>query len=115
MAGWGRGMVDMARTTEEKVAVIEQSMPVPAAAADYPYGLTISLTEKELEKLDLDDDVEAGDTLHFMAMATVKSVSKNDYNGEKSCRIELQIEKMAVENEDTEEIDPRAAKRYAKG
>lgn len=111
---WGKGMVDMARSTEEKIAVIEQTMPMPAGAADYPYGLCICLTEKELEKLELSDEVEAGDTLHFQAMATVKSVSKNDYNGEKTVRVELQIEKMAAENEDTE-IDPRAAKRYAKG
>lgn len=111
---WGKGMVDMARTTEEKIVLVEQSMPLPAAAADYPYGLCLSLTEDELEKLDLDDDVEAGDTLHFMALATVKSVSKNDYNGEKSCRIELQITRMAVENED-DEADPKIAKRYSKG
>ena len=105
-------MVDMARSTEEKISAIEESMPMPTQAADYPYGLRISLHEDELEKLGLDDSAEAGDTLHFMALATVKSVSKNDFNGKKSCCIELQIEKLAVENEDEEY--PMAAKRYGR-
>ncbi len=86
-------------------------MPVPTAAAEYPYGLCIRLDERDLEKLGLGDDCEAGDTLHFMAMSTVKSVSKNDYNGRKTVSVELQIEKMVAENED-EEMGPRSAKRY---
>lgn len=107
---WGKGLIDMARSTEEKISAVEESMSVPASAADYPYGLALQLDERDLEKLGLGDDCEAGDTLHFVAMATVKSVSKNDYNGKKSCSINLQIEKMAVENEDAEAVS--VAKRY---
>jgi|SRR5262245_46781734 len=107
---WTRGMVDMARTTEEKISAIEEAMPMPMQAAEYPYGLCIRLDERDLERLELDDNVEAGDTLHFVAMASVKSVSKNDYNGKKTCCVELQIERMAVENEDEEAV--AAAKRY---
>jgi Major coat protein-like len=109
---WGKGMVDMARSTEEKISAIEESMPMPTAAAEYPYGLCISLDERDLEKLGLTSDCEAGDTLDLRAMATVKSVSLNDYNGKKSCNIQLQIEKLAVENEDEEY--PVAAKRYGR-
>jgi len=105
-------MTDMSRSTEEKISAIEESMPMPTAAAEYPWGLTIRLSEKELEKLGLSDDVEAGDTLHFMAMASVKSVSKNDYNGIKSCNVELQIEKMAAEDDD--DMMTPSAKRYGK-
>ena len=107
---WGKGMTDMSRSTEEKISAIEESMPVPVSAAEYPWGLTIRLSEKELEKLGLSDDVEAGDTLHFMAQASVKSVSKNDYNGVKSCNVELQIEKMAAEDDD--DMMTPSAKRY---
>ena len=108
---WGKGLIDMGRSTEEKVSAIEESMPVPVAAAEYPYGLSIHLDERDLEKLGLSGDCEAGDTLHFMAMATVKSVTKTDYNGKKSTSINLQIEKMVAESED-EEMGPRSAKRY---
>lgn len=111
---WGKGMVDMARSTEEKIAAVEASMPTPVAASEYPWGLRLSLDEKDLERLGLDASCDVGDTLHFQAMAVVTSVSKNEYNGVHSCRVEMQVQRMAVENED-EEIDARAAKRYAKG
>jgi hypothetical protein len=75
-------------------------------ANDYPYGLSIRLTEKELEKLGLDDDVEAGDFLHGQFMAKVMSVSHHSYSredgNEKGCCIELQIVAMGVEDENTE-------------
>jgi hypothetical protein len=111
MAGWTK-MVDMARSTEEKISAIEESMPMPMQAADYPYGLTISLDERDLEKLDLDDGCEAGDTIDLRAMAVVKSVSKNEFNGKSSCRVELQIQKLAVESEDEEAM--AMTKRYGR-
>jgi hypothetical protein len=69
----------------------------------YPYGLCISLTEKELAKLDLDDDASVGDTIHIFALAKVTSVSKHQgQQGAASTRIELQITHIALEDEDTE-------------
>lgn len=111
---WSKGMTDMARSTEEKISAMEATAPIPVAAAEYPYGLRLSLDEKDLERLGLDAGCDVGDTLHFQAMAVVTSVSKNEYNGQHSCRVEMQVQRMAIENED-EEIDARAAKRYAKG
>jgi hypothetical protein len=96
---WGAGMVDLRRSDAEK----EEAMSPLAyeAIRDYPPGLCIRLTKEELEKLDLDDNVDVGDTIDVRAFATVTAVHKT---GEDCC-VELQIERMAVENETTEEPD----------
>jgi len=61
----------------------------------YPYGLRICLTQDELTKLGLDSSCEPGDYLHLQAFATVTSVTKDE-----NCRrVELQIEKLAAEDE----------------
>lgn len=80
----------------------------------YPYGLTISLTDVELSKLGLLDDVQVGDLLHIHAMSKVTSVNKTE--NEKfgaQCRIELQITDMVGEDEDSENDDatPAATRR----
>lgn len=77
----------------------------------YPYGLCISLTQPELDKLGLsDDDVAVGDMLHIHAMAKVTSVSMSDSeNFGPSCRVELQITDMVGEDEDEENDAPTSA------
>jgi hypothetical protein len=70
---------------------------------DYPCGLRICLTHRELEKLGLEADCQIGDVIDLRAFATVTSVSQNDYGNGPECRVELQIEKLAVEDERTEE------------
>lgn len=96
-------MVSMERTPAEKVEeVMEMASPV-MSVPDYPYGLTISLEEDDLEKLDLEDDCEVGDMIDLRAFARVTSVSKRQVGGKDCCRVELQIEQLAVENEDDEE------------
>jgi hypothetical protein len=69
--------------------------------ARYPYGLHICLGDDELKKLGLDTDCDEDDYLDIRAFATVTSVHKE--NG--ANRVELQIEKMSVENETTEAPD----------
>ncbi len=101
MAGF-RKMVSMERTVEEK---IDASLPTIAAVPDVPYGLCISLTEVELEKLELDDDCEVGDMIDLRAMAKVTSVSKTDTGAGPKCRIELCITDLAIEDEDEEDED----------
>lgn len=74
--------------------------------SEYPYGLCIRLTNKELEKLNLDEGAQVGDFLHGAFMAKVTSISHNDH--EKSgpeCCIELQIIAMAIEDESAETED----------
>jgi|SRR5579859_669946 len=95
-----RHMVDLARSPEEKEEAV---MPVSSVVSDYPYGLCIALSHDELEKLDLDPECEIGDMLHGFFMAKVTSVSMNASEGsDPSCRIELQITHLALEDEDTE-------------
>jgi hypothetical protein len=70
---------------------------------DFPYGLRISLTEKEMAKLHLVHEVaEVGGTVHGHFMARVTSVSATESDGANCCRIELQIEDLDIESEDEE-------------
>jgi hypothetical protein len=98
-------LIDMRRTPEDKAESVLESMPMagPINVDDYPPGLSISLTEDELEKLDLDDDVDVGDMIDLRAFAKVTSVSKHERNGKTSCRVELQLTMLGFENETTEE------------
>jgi hypothetical protein len=77
---------------------------------DYPWGLKIRLSQKELDKLGLDpDDVDAGDFVHLLAFARVTHVAKSDGHAGKSSDVELQIEKMAVacDDDDDEKDDEK--------
>lgn len=94
-------MHSMELTDEEQ---LEASMPIPMPERPkYPYGLRICLTEKELEKLGLDPASACiGGIVHLHALAAITSVSCDETEGGSRCRIELQIESMAVESEDEE-------------
>ena len=92
-------MVDMSMDDDEKAEAVSPSLGIPK----YPYGLSISLCEKELEKLGLEDgDLEVGDMLHLHCLAKVTSVSSNEYESGSHCRVELQICYMSGEDEDEE-------------
>ena len=60
----------------------------------FPMGLRITLDDNALKTLDLDRDCAYGDTLHLFALARVCAIHENG--------VCLQIESMAVEDEDTE-------------
>lgn len=91
-------MTDMELSDEDKIDMTE---PVMRMTPDYPWGLRICLTERELEKLDLNDEMpDLGDYIHIMAFARVTSVSCSD---DQCKRIELQIEKLGVEDENRED------------
>ena len=98
-------MVDMALTDDEK---LDAMMPciVPSSGPDYPYGLKICLTEKELEKLGLAANCDVGDVIDLRAFAVVTSVSMEAREGNETARVELQIERLAIENEATESTEP---------
>ena len=77
-------------------------MPMPSRP-DFPYGLRITLTDKELDKLKIDHaDAFVGGIFHGHFMARITSVSADENNGGKSCRLEAQIEDLAIESEDEE-------------
>lgn len=90
-------MVDMAHDPEETGAALPERVFPPT----YPYGLSISLSEKELEKLDLPADCEIGDILHMVSMAKVTNFNKSE-NG---CRIEMQIFDIEVLEDENEEFE----------
>lgn len=91
------GLVSMELDDEDK---LDNPIMVSDRAVhpDYPYGLRISLTENELEKLKLDHkEASVGDYLNLRVRACVKSISEHDDGGGKCCRMELQIEEMGKE------------------
>jgi hypothetical protein len=111
-----RTFVDMAKSPEEVKEQTTIASPIEPKVPVYPYGLCISLTQDDLDKLDLDPDCEVGDIVHLMAMAKVTSRSENemetaDGKKEKCCRIELQITHLSVEDEDDEDPQAQADKR----
>lgn len=106
-------MVDMRRTDEEKIAAdgpFAASTISGPTGPDYPYGLRIRLSEEELSKLDLDGDCSAGDMIDLRAFAKVVNVNVDDVNGKPRRSIELQIQQLAVENEEEDE-EPAATPR----
>ena len=94
---WSK-MVSLELDDEDQLDAI---MPYPMSEKPkYPFGLRICLTEKELSKLDLDADCDVGDIIDIRAFARVTSVSTNEMeDGKSCCRVELQIEEIAVEPE----------------
>lgn len=87
-------LVDMENDDDDQ---LDGLASFPGVRADYPYGLRICLTGKELEKLGLEVP-DTGDMIDMRCFGTVTSVSTSDDSGGKSCRVEIQIEKIAVEN-----------------
>jgi hypothetical protein len=95
---WSR-LVDMEMDDESQL-----DAPMPIAMSEkprYPYGLRICFSEEELKKLDLEIP-EIGDMIDMRCFATVTSVSMNDGEYGKTCRVELQIEKISAEAESSE-------------
>jgi hypothetical protein len=97
-------MQDMART-EADWEKLNPGMPCPENYPLYPYGLSISLENPELEKLKLtDEEVSVGDILHIHAFAVVTSVSESEreMNG-KQRRVELELRNIVAEEEGEED------------
>lgn len=96
-----RSYTSMELDDEDKI-----DMAIPALGQpDYPYGLRLSFTERELVKLGVgpDDTAEVGDLFHFAAFAKVTSVSAHDAGDGMQRRVELQITMIScMENESTE-------------
>lgn len=82
---------------------IDACLPMPCAMPDFPYGLRICLTEKDLAKCKVDPaDAVVGGVFHGHFMARITSVSAEQHSGADTCRIEAQIEDLAIESEDEE-------------
>lgn len=107
-----QGLVDMAREEKE----INESPLIAVPENKYPYGLRITLTQEELEKLGVDhSDWEIGATFHLHAFAKVTSISEDEREGgEKTCCVGLQITHLQGENEDEEGEEEEHDEPYSK-
>jgi hypothetical protein len=126
---WPHGeMVDMAYDPEEIREKQERMLPglPPMRTPQYPCGLSISLTDDELEKLGLDMNdcgdgtpLSVGCIFEFFATAKVTSAQMTqniDSAGvpQKCCRVELQIVGMLPHDIESPEID-RVEEEQARG
>lgn len=93
MAWQASDLVSMECDDDEK---IDYAIPGLAEKPDYPYGLRLCLTDKEMPKLGLSADCNIGDDVTFMCRAVVTSVSSNQTDAGKCERVELQIQAMKV-------------------
>lgn len=82
---------------------LDACLPMPCAMPDFPYGLRITLSEKEFAKLELDpSDAVVGGIFHGHFLARITAVSAEQRDGGNSCRVEAQIEDLMIESEDDE-------------
>lgn len=96
-------MASMEMTDEEK---LDQIMPMAMPARpDFPPGLAIALTEREIGKAGCDPSFfKKGDLVHLkQCFARVTHKSESDGEAGQTCRVELQIENLEIENESTED------------
>ncbi len=99
-------MTDMALSPREQAERMNGMMSPSSDLPKYPYGLCISLSHNELEKLGVDyEDWDVGDLFHLHAMARITSISRTETEGDACCRVEMQIVALAGENEDEENED----------
>lgn len=96
------GMKNMAKTPME---MEEGMVPKPSDQSVYPYSLSITLEDDELEKLGLDcedEECQVGNYLHLHALAEVTGINKRDTgDGQKTC-LNIQITHLQIEDEGSE-------------
>lgn len=97
------GLTDMAKSDEEAE---KDRSPLMMSENKYPYGLRISLSQDDLEKLGVDHgDFEIGDVFPLDILAKVVSKSANETEGgEENCCVSLQITHIGAEEQE-EELD----------
>lgn len=93
-------MVSLVRSAEDRADDMMPSM-LSGDNPDVPSGLCLCLTDRELEKLDIESSPERGDILHLMILIQV-TACHSDASGE---RIEAAIIGGRVENESHETMD----------
>lgn len=98
-------LVDMKRTEADKQAERAQwDKPSTENMEDYPYGLSLHLDDKAIEKLGLTDaDIDAGKPVKLAAVGVITSESINTYNGTKRRSMSIQLQQIALEQESDRE------------
>lgn len=99
-------MIVMKSMELDDEAKLDACLPMPCAMPDFPYGLRICLDEKVFAKLELDPaDAVVGGIFHGHFLARITSVAAEQRDGTNTCRVEAQIEDLAIESEDDENKD----------
>jgi hypothetical protein len=102
--GWGP-LVDLALSEEEQTDLrMPRGVQAKADVPKYPYGTRLSLTEAEMSKLGLGSDCDVDDKVVLRCVGTITSVSPNKRaDGTNDARVEIQIEHMAVREDDDDD------------
>lgn len=80
--------VDMAQKPSDTSGMMVSGGNAPM----YSYRQCISFNQEDLEKLNMDTEVEPGDMIHLEAIGRVTSVSKQEnMDGTMDCRVEIQL------------------------
>jgi hypothetical protein len=88
-------MTSLVQTDAERMA---SYAPSDSNSPNVPPGMCLCLTERELEKMGISDEVEVGDLLHLMVMIQATAVHKT----EGGVRVECSVIAGCAENESTE-------------
>lgn len=88
---------------ERKADQEKWSKPISPDGGEYPYGLRLTLDDKTLKKLGIDELPEVGEYITLEAECCVVSTSQNKNTGRDERRLELQIEKLGCEEDDDED------------
>lgn len=105
-------MVDMELGDDQKLDALPIATEAKVPGPEYPWGLRITLTEADIEKLGLDpSEAFVGGYVHLHAMACITCAPlEKQADGSMTCqRMELQIEKLCVESEDEENDEAEEA------
>lgn len=105
-------MVDLAKTPEDIAEDKLESSPGNWPQNLYPYGLSISLENEQLEKLNLSSDVKVGDKIAFAAIGTVTAASERDTDKGPKCRVEIQITHLSLSEAHNEEAPKKPKPGY---
>lgn len=96
-------MTDMKKSAAEMSGEAQSIvMPNVSDLPEYDYGLCGSFNKDSLDKLDLDDEVSAGDYLDIRALAKVTSIHMKPGSNEID-RVDFCMCHIAVENEDEDD------------
>ena len=95
-------LVDLKREPKKDMPLYDSS-PMGGNENPYPWGLQITLEKEDLEKLGLECDCDIGDMIDMRCFAEVVGVNIDKSGNGDSASIRLQIQRIAVENEMSEE------------
>lgn len=97
-------MVDMKKTPME----LEQNVASVPQESVYPYGLSITLGDEEIEKLGIDcddDECQVGNYVHGHFLAEITGYHKSDTSNGTKRTLNIQMTHLELEDEQSENDD----------